>query len=178
MQWRSHRYRAGLQKLGLSLVVAALAAFVGRTTPGTSTQEANARTRSFVVPTNCVSCSTCALSTIRHVAAYDVNGDFKNPHSDCLDFPGCSGHPACGAAAAPDEIALEDALANAFRGDSAAARELFTKFSGRVQFNVHRMAIQVTGCQAGTIMAHLPLDARQFEAIADLPQVRQDLASR
>ncbi len=170
--------RVGFQLLGLGFVVVAVAAFANQSDITIRDHASATQGASFVVPSNCVSCSTCALSTIRHVASYDVNGDFKNSHADCLDFPGCSGHPACGTAAAPAELALEAILSRAFRGDSGATRDLFQQFPKRVRFNAQRMAIQVAGCRADVIVAHMPLSVAQLAEIADLPQVTQELASR
>lgn len=167
-----------LRWLGLITVVVALAAFVHRPNFAERDYVGSIHGANFIGPSSCVTCSTCGLSTIRHVADYDADGANKNAHSWCMDFPPCSGHPLCGATQVATERALKDVLSKAFRGDSVAIRELFRELPEQVRFNGQRVAVQVVGCKPDVIMAHLPLSPVQVAAIADLPQVRQELAVR
>lgn len=93
----------------------------------------------------------------------------------CFGGISCLGHGSCsGASIESDEDRLYALVEQVADGSMEAALELAVSYPDRVETNLERMALQVSGCNASHIVAHIPLPASIIAAI-DLHVGRTDV---
>lgn len=113
---------------------------------------------------NSMCVSPCNGSGSQHLAQSWGALNTVNPHTDCKPFSDCAGHPSCQAARlTPPEIDRLGALvALVAAGSLGAVDAMRSEFDDIALYNRDRSALQIVGCNADVLTAHVPLTKQQL----------------
>jgi len=120
-----------------------------------------------------VGCSVCGNCVGGHTA--NSGNDQNAIHSSCVPIVGCNGHGACpgGGGGDPEDPGgdLEELsllIDQAVGGNAIALEEAVSEFPRRVYLNPDRHALQVEGCQPGSVAGHVWLSPDEYKRLSSL----------
>jgi hypothetical protein len=112
---------------------------------------------------NAMCVSPCGTASQHMAQAHGALGTV-NPHTDCKPFSDCVGHPSCHNSRLdpPGLDRLGALVALVASGSLSAVGAIRSEFGDIALYNPDRAALQIVGCNADVLSAHVPMSKEQL----------------